>query len=145
MLLIASMGTREERGRRSLAARLSMRSGLRRVSRELLLDHRAIALEPVLHLHELAALDGPDLHPATAFMVGGGDLHRWYEAAQGEALDRLHALLDLLRGRHGAALRLDGIAQRLDVDRRMQDTAVVVDGRVHLLRCGLALRLVHGL
>src|SRR5260370_38799265 len=96
MLLIASMGNRGEIGRRSLVARPFNRSGLRGVGRELLLDHRAIALEPVLHLHELAALDGPDLHPATAFMVGGGDSHCWHEAAQGEALDRLHALLHLL-------------------------------------------------
>src|SRR3984893_5139298 len=97
MLLIASMGNPGgEIGRRSLAARPFTRSGLRGVGREVLLDHRAVALEPVLHLHELAALDRPDLHLAAALVVGGADFHRWHEAAQGEAFDGLHALLDVL-------------------------------------------------
>ena len=91
------------------------KSGLRGVGREVLQDQRAIALEPVLHPHELAALDRPDLHPAAALVVGRRDLHRWHEAAQGEALDRLHALLDLLGAGRCTALGLDGVARRLDM------------------------------
>src|SRR5580700_948024 len=98
MLLIANMGNPGEIGRRSLAARPFTRSGLRGVGRELLLDRRTVALEPVLHLHELAAFD------------------------------RLHALLDILRRRSGAALGLDGVAYRLDVQGRDEDAAIVVDG-----------------
>jgi hypothetical protein len=60
-----------EVGRRSLAARPFSVSGLRGFGREVLLDQRAIALEPRLGPLELAALDGPDLDPAAAFVVGG--------------------------------------------------------------------------
>src|SRR5580700_1770876 len=99
MLLIANMGNPGEIGRRSLAARPFTRSGLRGVGRELLLDRRTVALEPVLHLHELAAFDRPDLHPAATLVVGRRELQRRYKAAQREAFDRLHALLDILRRR----------------------------------------------
>src|SRR5437763_600099 len=65
MLLIASMAYPvRESGGEMLAARPFTRSGLRGVGREVLLDQRAIALEPILHLHELAALARPDLPPA---------------------------------------------------------------------------------
>src|SRR5580693_5254156 len=128
MLLIANMGNPGEIGRRSLAARPFTRSGLRGVGRELLLDRRTVALEPVLHLHELAAFDRPDLHPAATLVVGPRELQPRYKAAQREAFDRLHALLDILRRRSGAALGLDGVAYRLDVQGRDEDTAIVVDG-----------------
>src|SRR5216684_6454429 len=145
MLLIASMaipvGVRAAKS--SPPARHA--SGLRGVGCNLFLDHRAIALEPVLHLHELAALDGPDLHPAAAFMVGRAELHRRNEAAQGEALDRFHAFLYVLAGGRGTTLGFNSVADRLDVQRRAQDAAVVVDGRVHFLGRRLALGLVHGL
>src|SRR5437660_12277222 len=73
-----------------------------------------ITPEPVRFLDELAALDLEDLHPAAAFMVGRGDLQRRYQAAEREVLDRLEALAHVLAGRLGAALRLDGVADRLD-------------------------------
>src|SRR6478735_1789088 len=106
---------------------------LRGFRREMLLDRRAIALEPVLGPDQLAALDGPDLHPAATLVVGRRELHRRQQAAQREALDLLHALLDVLAVRLGAALGLDGVAQRLDLNRRRHDAAVVVDARLHLL------------
>src|SRR5262245_43882817 len=93
-------------GGEELAARPPGPSGLRGFRREVLLDQGAIALEPVLDLHELAALYRPDLDPAAAFVVGRRDLERRHDAAQGEALDRLHALLHLFRVGLGAVLGL---------------------------------------
>src|SRR5262249_14717984 len=43
-----------------------------------------IRREPVGGLHELAPLDLPDLHEAASLVVGGGDLHGRYQAAERE-------------------------------------------------------------
>ena len=110
----------------------------------MLLDHVAVGLEPVAVLDELAALDGPDLHPAAALVVLGRDLHGRHHAAEREVLDRLHALLHVLAGWAGAALGLDGVADRLDVQGGDHHAAIVVDAGLLLLRRRLALRLVHG-
>src|SRR5688572_14140814 len=103
---MASMGWTG--GDRSPPARLY--SGLRRFGGDLLLDELAIALEPVLRLHQLAALDGPDLDPAAALMVGRRQFHRRHEAAQCEVLHRFHTLLHVLARRCSTTFRLDGVA-----------------------------------
>src|SRR5688500_10178807 len=81
--------------------------------REVLLDHVAVGLEPVAVFDQLAILDGPDLDPATAFVVLARDLHRRHQSAEREALDGFHAVPDLLGTRLGAALGLDGVARGL--------------------------------
>src|SRR6202040_4438407 len=94
------------RGCRPVRANASLRRGDR------LGEDLGITAEPLGLLDELAALDLEDLYPAAAFMVGRGDLHRRDEATKGEILDRLEALTDVLARRLGAALRLDGVADR---------------------------------
>src|SRR5262245_371683 len=92
---------------------------------EMLLDHVTIGLEPLAVLCQLAALDGPDLHPAAALVIFRRHLHRRHHAAERDALDRLSTVLHFLTGGLGAALGLDGIACGFGVDGRDHDTAVV--------------------
>src|ERR1700736_1053119 len=116
MLLSASTAALQKvrpasRGCRPVRANASLRRGDR------LGQHLGITAEPLGLLDELAALDLEDLHPTAAFVVGGGDLHGRDETTEGEVLDRLEALAHVLAGRPLAALRLDGVADRLDVQR----------------------------
>src|SRR5262249_21086306 len=104
----------------------------------MLADHVTIGLEPVAILGELAVLDGPYLHPAAAFMVGFGERDWRNHAAKGEALDLLHALLDVLARRHGAALGLDRVAHRFGVDGGDHDAAIVIHADLLRRRHGLA-------
>src|ERR1043166_8061969 len=90
-------------------------------------EHLRIAAEPLGLLDELAALDLEDLHPAAAFVVGRGDLHGRDEAAEGEVLDLLEALAHVFAGRPLAALGLDGIADRLHLQRDPEQAAVTID------------------
>src|ERR1700736_2490375 len=123
------------RGCRPVRANASLRRGDR------LGEDLGITAEPLRFLDELAALDLEDLYPAAAFMVGRGDLQRRNQAAEGEVLDRLEALAHVLAGRLGAALRLNGVADRLDVNGGDQQSTVVIDGRRHFLRRLFALGL----
>src|SRR5262245_1595148 len=50
---------------------------------QMLHDDVAIGLEPFAILDELAALDGPHLHPAAAFMVLRRHLERRHHTAEG--------------------------------------------------------------
>src|SRR6267378_648737 len=75
-----------------------------------------IAAEPFGLLDELAALDLEDLDKSAAFMVRRGDLERRDQTAEAEILDRLEALLHILAGRLLPAVRLDRVADRLDMD-----------------------------
>src|SRR5580704_19169947 len=102
-----------------LSASISLFRGLDRV-----LDDIAIVAEPAGRLDELAALDLKDLHPAAAFVVGRGDVERRDEASKG-VVDRLQALFDVVPSRLLAAVRLQGTADRIDIDRRLQQAAVV--------------------
>src|SRR6516162_8523799 len=107
--------------------------------------HFRIPAEPVRLLDELAVMDLEDLYPSAAFVVGGCDLERRNEAAQGEDMDLLEAVLHICSGRLFAARRLQRVADRLDVERRVEDATVVDHRIVHCLGRLLALGLVHGL
>src|SRR5262245_39364701 len=85
--------------------------------REMFLDHVTIGLEPIAIFDEFTALHGPDLHPATALVILGRNLHGWHHPAKREALDRLHALFDIFAAGLGAALGFDGVACRLGMQR----------------------------
>src|SRR6266478_2875804 len=74
--------------------------------------------EPLGLLDELAALDLKDLDKSAAFMVRRGDLERRNQTTEAEILDRLEALLHLLAGRLLPAIRLDCVADRLDMEGR---------------------------
>ena len=90
-------------------------------------------------------MDLENLHPAAAFMVGRGDLQWWKEAAQGQVVDLLEAILHIRAGRLFPAIGLDRIADRLDMDCGIEDTAVVDHRIVHCLWRFFPLRLVHRL
>ncbi len=60
-------------------------------------------------------------------------------------MDLLEALFHIVAGRLFAAIGLERIADRLDVNGGPQDATVVDHGVVHLLYRFLALRLVHRL
>src|ERR1700739_4602110 len=90
-------------------------------------DHLRIGADPLGLLDEFAALGLVDLHPAAALVVGRGDVERRHQPAEGEIVDRLEPLLDLFTGRLLAAIRLDRVADRLDMERRDQEAAVVHD------------------
>src|SRR6267143_262630 len=79
-------------------------------------DDLWVAAEPLGLLDELAALDLEDLDEPAAFMVRRGDLERRHQPAEAEILDRLEALLHILAGRLFPAIRLDRIADRLDME-----------------------------
>src|SRR5437870_7668431 len=129
----------------SMLLRLSMCRSPGRLLR--LLDglghHLGIGLEPVRDPRPLAAPHLPDLHQAAAFVVRGRDLERRHQSSQGEAFDLLESLLHVLAGDLAVRPRLQGVPDRLHVERGDQDTPVVVHRRRHLLRGVLALRLVH--
>src|SRR6266581_6468554 len=86
-------------------------------------DDIRIAAEPLGLLDELAAFDLEDLDKSAAFMVRRGDLERRHQPAEADILDRLEALLHVLAGRLLAAIRLDRIADRLDMECRPQQAA----------------------
>src|SRR5947199_7118349 len=81
-------------------------------------DDLRIAAEPLRLLDELAALDLEDLDKSAAFMVRRGNLERRHQTAEAEILDRLEALLHILAGRLLAAVGLDRVADRLDMEGR---------------------------
>src|SRR5215471_3853426 len=73
------------------------------------LDDVAIRLEPVRLFDELAAFDLEDLHPAATLVLGRGDLQRWYQTTQRQAVNHLEAFFHVLAGRRLAACQLQGI------------------------------------
>ena len=109
----------------------------------MLLDHVAVGLEPLAVLDELAALDGPHLHPAAALVVLARHLHGRHHAAEREALDGFHAVLHVLAGGLGPALGLDGVADGFDMQSGDHQASIVEDADLLLLGSRLALRLVH--
>src|SRR5579864_1965014 len=103
----------------------------------------AIGVEPLGLLDELAALDLEDLHPAAALVIVRRDLQRRDQSAEREVLDLLEALLDVVTGRLLATVGLDRIAQRLDLDSRLKDAAVIDNRVVHFLRRFFTVLFVH--
>src|SRR6516225_280951 len=93
--------------------------------RDVLPHNVAVGLEPLGGFLELAALDGPDLNPAAALVVLWGNVEGRNEPIEGEVFDLLHALLDILAGWLGAALGLDGVADRFEMDGCLEHSAVV--------------------
>src|SRR6476619_7962943 len=92
---------------------------------EVLLDHVAVGLEPVCGLLKLAALDGPDLHPAAALVVFRRDVEGRHYPTEREVLDLLHTLLDVFARGLGAALGLDGVANGFEMDGGLEHAAIV--------------------
>ena len=84
-------------------------------------------MHPVGLLDELAALHLEDLHPAAALMVLGGDLEWRDEAAEGEIADRSRPFL-MSSPVGGLPPLAFSASDRLDMDRRLEQTAVVIDG-----------------
>src|SRR5438477_3055782 len=74
-----------------------------------------ISAEPLGFLNELAVLHLEDLDPPAAFMIGSGHFERRHQTAEGEILDLLEPLLDVLAGRLLAAISFKGVANRLDM------------------------------
>src|SRR5882724_13141644 len=97
-------------------------------------DDFRVAAEPLGLLDELAALDLEDLHPAAALMVGRRDVERRQQAAEAEIVDLLEALFDIIAGRRFAAIGLERIAGRLDMDGGPQEATVVHNRVIHRLR-----------
>src|SRR6266404_5529029 len=81
-------------------------------------DDLWVAAEPLGLLDELASLDLVDLNEPAAFMVRRGDLEGRHQTTDTEIIDRLEALLHILTGRLLPAIRLDRIANRLDMEGR---------------------------
>src|SRR5438309_364206 len=81
-------------------------------------DDFRIAAEPLGLLDELAALDLEDLDEPAALMVRRSDLEGRHQATEAEIIDRLEALLHILTGRRLPAIRLDRIANGLDMEGR---------------------------
>src|SRR6266513_217791 len=77
--------------------------------------HVLVRGEPVGDLLELAALDLPDLHEPAALVVLRRDLERGHQSAQREVVDLLEALLRVLAGDLAVRLRLQRVADGLDV------------------------------
>src|SRR5205823_2521497 len=92
-----------------------------------------VAAEPVGLSDELAVVRLENLYPAAAFMVGRSDLQWWKQAAQRQIVDLLETILYIRAGRLLPAISLDGVADRLDMDRRIEDAAVVDHRIVHRL------------
>src|SRR5262249_49207813 len=90
--------------------------------------------EPVGGLHELPSLDLPDLHEPASLVVGGGDLHGGYQAAEGEVRDLLEARLHVGAADLAVRVGLEGVADGLAVERGRDHPAVVVHGRGHFRR-----------
>src|SRR5205823_2948798 len=87
----------------------------------------------------------PEIAFSVVVLLGRRDRQRRHQSAQIELLDALEALLDVLAfGRFTAGL-LQRVLQRLDMDRRLQETPVIDHGVVHLLRRLLAVLFVHRL
>src|SRR5262245_6092160 len=116
---------------------------LRRRLLHVLRDDLRIRRVPVGHLHELPALDLPDLHEPAALVIARGDLERRHEATQREVRDLLEAGLHVGARDLAVGLGLQRVADGLDVERGDEHAAIVEDRRLHLLRGGLALLLVH--
>src|SRR5216683_2697235 len=106
-------------------------------------DDLRIAAEPLGLLDELTALDLEDLDKSATLMVRRGDLERRDQTTEAEILDRLKALLHILAGRLVAARQFDRVADRLDMEGRPQQAAIIHDRAVHNLLRLLAPHLVH--
>src|SRR5437764_4843619 len=102
-----------------------------------------VGADPVGLLDELATLGLEDLHPASALIIFGGDLPRWHQPVEGEIVDRLEPLLDLLAGRFLAAIRLDPVSNRLDMRLDVKQPSVVINLVSHSLVRFFARFLVH--
>src|SRR5919108_1641589 len=98
MLLSVSITMVCARKPRPGARRGAVGRRLRLLSRllDVLGHHVLIGGEPVRHLHELTALDLPDLEQPAALVVLRRDLERRDEPPQGEVVDLLEALLRVL-------------------------------------------------
>src|SRR5271167_974883 len=105
----------------------------------------AIGVEPVRHRNQSVALYLEDPYPAAPFVIGRGDPQRRDQTAQCEIVDLLHALLHVGPGRRRAVRQFERVPQCLDLDRRTEDAAVVVDSVVHARRWRLAVLLIHRL
>src|ERR1700736_1679895 len=79
-------------------------------------DELRIATEPLGLLDKLAALDLEHLHPAAALTVPPGPLEWRNQSSQTEIVDLFEALLHVLAGRLLAAVGLQRVADRLDMD-----------------------------
>lgn len=93
-------------------------------------DHVRVGLEPIGHPDEGAALHLPDLHPAAALVVLGGDLDRRNEAAEREVLDVLEPGLHVGTGDRSVGFGAQRVADGLHGQRRLQHSAVVVDDAI---------------
>src|SRR5687768_1025557 len=125
-LLRLSIAMSRWRGRRapSSASPFSARL-LRARSLDMLGQHLGVRREPVRCLLEFPALHLPDLHEPAALVIVGRDLQRRYEPAQGEVRDLLETRLHVRSGDLSVRLGLEGVADRLHVDRRDENAAVV--------------------
>src|SRR5215472_13074619 len=126
---------------RGVRARSSSLRSFQRV-----VDDVTIGAEPIGFLDELAALHLEDLHPAAALVIGWGDFERRNEPVQRKSADLFEALLDVSPGRRFAARQFQSVADPLDMDRRLEQPAVVIDRvLVHQVERLLALLFVFRL
>src|SRR5215469_12528901 len=88
-----------------------------------------ITPEPVGFLHKLTVMHLEDLHPASAFVISRCDLERREKTAEREVVDLLEPVLDIFAGRLPATLGFDRVSDRLGMDSRYEETAIV-DHRV---------------
>src|SRR5437773_652681 len=87
-------------------------------------DDLGVSADPVGLLDKLAARDLVDLDPAAALVILGRDLERRHQPAKTKIPNLFEALLDVLAGWFLAAGHLEGMADRLDMQRRPQNAAV---------------------
>src|SRR4029453_4089588 len=126
-LLRLSIATSRWRGRGapSSASPFSAPRLLRARGLDVLGHHVGVRRIPVGHLLELAALHLPDLDQPAALVISRRDLERRHQPAEGEVGDLLEAGLHVHARDLPVRLRLEGVADGLDVDRRDEDAAVV--------------------
>src|SRR4029453_1492819 len=87
-------------------------------------DDLGVGAAPVGLLDEFAPLDRVALAPAPPLVILAGDLERRHQSAETEILNLFETLLDVLAGRFLAAGHLEGMADRLDMQRRPQNAAI---------------------